>query len=93
MGMIDEIRWDAALPEDHPPEDRIFQTKSLHPSWEHYLVTREGRLLLVGHGWQDEDADRALNGTGVEVEFHGDCPARVAQRPARISGPFYAWDA
>jgi hypothetical protein len=72
MGMIDEIRWDAALPEGHPPEDRIFQTKSLDPSWEHYLVTPEGRLLLVGNGWQDEDLEHALNGTGVEVEFHGD---------------------
>lgn len=54
MGLFDEIRWDAALPEGHPADDRLFQTKSLDPSMLRYVVTAEGRLLLVGHGWDDE---------------------------------------
>jgi hypothetical protein len=72
MGMYDEIRWDAPLPEGHSPEDRIFQTKSLDPCLEHYLVTPEGRLFLVGSGWQGEDLEHAENLQGVDVEFHGD---------------------
>lgn len=72
MGMFDEIRWDAALPEGHPPEDHIFQTKSLDACLEQYLVTAEGRLLLVGNGWQDEDLEHAPNLEGVDVDFHGD---------------------
>lgn len=72
MGMFDEIRWDAALPEGHPSDDRIFQTKSLDPCLEHYLVTPEGRLLLVGSGWQDDELDQASDLKGVEVQFHGD---------------------
>ena len=43
MGLYDEIRWEAALPEGHPPEDRIFQTKSLDRSLEHFRrITRKG---------------------------------------------------
>jgi hypothetical protein len=52
MSVYDEIRWDAAMPEGHPPEDRIFQTKSLDPCLVQFLVTPEG--LLVGSGWRDE---------------------------------------
>jgi len=72
MGMYDQIRWDAALPEGHAPDDRIFQTKSLDPCLEHYLVTREGRLLLVGNGWEDEDLALAHDWKGIDVDFHGD---------------------
>lgn len=72
MGMFDEIRWDAALPEGHPADDRIFQTKSLDPCLEQYLVTPDGRLLLVGNGWQDEDLEQTSDLKGVEVQFHGD---------------------
>ncbi len=72
MGLYDEIRWDAALPEGHPPEDRIFQTKSLDRSLDHFQVTPEGCLLLVGNGWQDEDLEHAPDLSGVEVDFHGD---------------------
>jgi hypothetical protein len=72
MGLFDEIRWDAALPEGHPFDDHIFQTKSLDPCLEHYLVTPEGRLHLVGNGWEDEDLEHAPGLKGVDVEFHGD---------------------
>jgi hypothetical protein len=72
MGLYDEVRWDATLPEGHPPDDRIFQTKSLDPGLEHYVVTPEGRLLLVGNGWQDEALEQAQPLQGVDVEFHGD---------------------
>lgn len=70
MGMFDEIRWEATLPAGHPEDSRLFQTKSLDPCLEHYVVTREGRLLMVGNGWQEEaDSDRER---GIDVEFHGD---------------------
>jgi hypothetical protein len=74
MGLFDEIRWDAALPEDHPPESRLFQTKSLDdPCLDHYIVTPEGRLLLVGGGFYDgADLADAEISQGVDVEFHGD---------------------
>jgi hypothetical protein len=72
MGLYDEIRWDAALPECHPPDDRIFQTKSLHPCLDQFLVSPQGRLLLVGNGFEDDDLERAENLQGVEVDFHGD---------------------
>ena len=72
MGLYDEIRWDAALPIDHPPDDRIFQTKSLDPCLEHFLVSPEGRLLLVGNGWEDDDLEHAQNLQGIDAEFHGD---------------------
>jgi hypothetical protein len=73
MGLYDEIRWDAALPEGHPPDSRLFQTKSLDPCMDHYVVTPEGRLLLVGSGFEDgaDLADREIS-QGVDVEFHGD---------------------
>ena len=44
MGLFDEIRWDAALPKGQPPDSRLFQTKSLDPCLDHYVVTAEGRL-------------------------------------------------
>lgn len=74
MGLSDEIRWDAALPEGHPPDSRLFQTKCLdYPSWDYYVVTPEGRLLLVGNGWEDDaDLADAEISQGIEVEFHGD---------------------
>jgi hypothetical protein len=72
MGLYDEIRWDAPLPEGHPPDDRIFQTKSLDPCLGHFRVTPEGRLELVRNGWDDDDLEVAENLEGVGVEFHGD---------------------
>ena len=54
------------------PRTYIFQTKSLDPCLDHYLVTPEGRLLLVGSGWQDDDLEHAQNLKGVDVQFHGD---------------------
>jgi len=72
MGLYDEVRWDATLPEGHPPDDRIFQTKSLDPGLEQYVVTAEGRLLLVGNGWQDEALEQPQPLQGIDVEFHGD---------------------
>ena len=74
MGLYDEIRWDAALPAGHPPESRIFQTKSLdQPCLDHYVVTAEGRLLLAGNGFEDDgDVADAEISQGIDVEFHGD---------------------
>lgn len=72
MGLYDEVRWDAALPEGHQPDDRLFQTKSLDPSLDYYVVTPDGRLHLVGNGWRDDDLEHASSLNGVDVEFHGD---------------------
>ncbi len=74
MGLFDEIRWDAALPEGHPPDSRLFQTKSLDsPCLDRYVVTAEGRLLLAGNGFEDDaDLANAEISQGIDVEFHGD---------------------
>lgn len=74
MGMFDEIRWDAALAVGQANDDRIFQTKSLERCWDHYVVSPEGRLLLVGNGWEDEeDLSEATDiSRAIDVDFHGD---------------------
>jgi len=73
MGLFDEIRWDAELPKGHPPDNRLFQTKSLDPCMDQYVVTAEGRLLLMGYGFEDSaDLVDAEISEGVDVEFHGD---------------------
>lgn len=69
MGLFDEIRWDAALPEGHPPDSRLFQTKSLDPCLDQYVVTPEGRLLLIGNGFEN---DAEISQGAIDVEFHGD---------------------
>ena len=46
MGLYDEIRCDAPLPDGYPCADRWFQTKTFpHPSMQRYRITRDGRLL------------------------------------------------
>ena len=58
-----------------PAGQQAVPTKCLdYPSWDYYVVTPEGRLLLVGNGWDDDaglsaetDISRA-----IDVEFHGD---------------------
>lgn len=73
MGLYDEIWWEAELPSDHPPTDRLFQTKSLDPCLDRYVVTAEGRLRLVGNGWcDDEDFKGGGEQEGTDVNFHGD---------------------
>ena len=72
MGLYDEIRWDAELPERHPADDRIFQTKFLDPCLEHFVVTPEKRLVLVGNGLMEDDLATAKDVKGVDVAFHGD---------------------
>jgi hypothetical protein len=47
MGIYDEIRWDAVLPEGHPLDSRLFQTKSLdYPSLLEWI-----RRLADGEPW------------------------------------------
>ena len=70
MGLYDEIRWDAELPAGHPEDNRLFQTKSLDPCMEHYVVSPDGRLLLVGNGFNDEQGFES--GQSIDVDFHGD---------------------
>src|ERR1700729_2016109 len=74
MGMYDEVWWEAELPAGHPPTTRLFQTQTLDRCFDHYIVTQEGRLCLVGNGWQD---DGPYDGTQrsyetVDLDFHGD---------------------
>lgn len=67
--MFDQVRWDAALPEGHPADDRVFQTKSLERCMDNFVVTPEGRLVLTAERRRIEDADAS---TGVDVDFHVD---------------------
>lgn len=74
MGMFDEVVFDPALP-DIPSEGRAFQTKSLDRCMDRYLVTKEGRLCLIGSGWLDDEpietaAERAKE--RFDIDFHGD---------------------
>ena len=93
MGLFDEIRWDAALPEGRPPDSRLFQTKSLdYPSWDYYVVTPEGRLLLIGNGFEDDaglSADTDIS-KGIEVEFHPRHTVVVSEGTWRICGALHA---
>ena len=74
MSMLDEVRWDAALPADHPSgANRLFRTSSFGcPCFDHYVVTPEGRLFLVGNGWHDDLEFEDPQRTPVDVGFHGD---------------------
>ncbi len=88
MGLFDEIRWDAVLPKGHPPDSRLFQTKSLdYPCLDHYVVTPEGRLLLVGNGFEDgaDLADAEISSGGIDVEFNGDMRLLSAEGRGNIS--------
>jgi hypothetical protein len=73
MGMYDEVWFDEELP-DFPLRCRRFQTKSLDRCLDRYIVTKVGRLCLVGSVLL-EDApaavahDRAEN---IDTDFHGD---------------------
>lgn len=75
MGLRDDVYWEAELPEGHSEEHRLFQTSSFHNCLDRYVVTKEGRLLLVGNGWQD-DEEPFTGAPGsretVDVDFHGD---------------------
>lgn len=74
MGMFDEVWWQAELPPGHSPENRLFQTKSLHRCLDQYVVTTAGRLCLVSNGWKDgEPFEGAYDPkTAEDTEFHGD---------------------
>lgn len=82
MGLYDEIRWEAALPKGHSPDSRLFRTNSLdYPCLDHYVVTPEGRLFLVGNGFEDgaDLADAEISQGGIDVEFHGDMRLLAAE--------------
>ena len=75
MSLRDEIRWEAQLPADYPSGgNRLFRTGSFGMAcWDHYVVTAEGRLLLVGNGWRDDPEFTDISGRSpVDVEYHGD---------------------
>jgi len=73
MGMYDELWWEAELPVGHPPDDRLFQTKSFNCCLDRYVVTPQGRLCLVGNGWQDDAPFHGERSKGsIDVDFHGD---------------------
>lgn len=74
MGMYDEIWWQAELPRGHSPENRLFQTKSLHRCFDRYVVSAAGRLGLVGNSWQDEGPFEGACDpkASVDTDFHGD---------------------
>ena len=73
MGMYDELWWEADVPVGHPPDSRLFQTKSFDCCLDRYVVTEAGRLCLVGNGWQDDGPFQPESSRRrIDVEFHGD---------------------
>lgn len=71
MGMYDEVAFDAELP-DFPLICRRFQTKSLDRCLDRYLVTKAGRLLLVGNVIADEMPAAARLEERFDIECHGE---------------------
>lgn len=59
MGMFDKVKCDFEMQEKEIQEAE-FQTKDLSCNLDDYVITKDGRLLLVSQG---EDTD---------LEFHGD---------------------
>jgi len=91
MSMPDEIRWDAPLPADHPPgESRLFRTSSLGcSSFDRYLVTSEGRLLLVGNGWHDDPAFEDPSRAPGRCRIPWGRPVAVGRRASKLSGSLH----
>lgn len=73
MGMYDEVWFEEALL-DFPSSCRRFQTKSLDPCMDRYVVTREGRLSLAGNTLTEDAADAVARGRSekIDTDFHGD---------------------
>src|ERR1700733_2552769 len=73
MGMFDEVWFDEDLP-GVPSKNRRFQTKSLDCAMDRYIVTKAGRLCLVGNTFmEDSAADAAQEKTeSSDTDFHGD---------------------
>jgi hypothetical protein len=83
MGMFDEIKCDAALPDNRIEPGRWFQTKSLLNCTFKYTISEKGRL--IHHFQRFEPGPDRETGRGVslptrnlveerdiDTEFHGD---------------------
>jgi hypothetical protein len=73
MGLFDEVWIDEGLP-GFPLGCRRFQTKSLDNCMDRYVVTKEGRLCMVGNVLF-EDTPVAVEqevGDRLDIDFHGD---------------------
>jgi hypothetical protein len=73
MGLYDEVWIDEGLP-GFPLECRRFQTQSLDNCMDRYVITKEGRLCMVGNVLF-EDIPVAAGPEGesrVDIDFHGD---------------------
>ena len=69
MGMYDEVEFDPEWT-GLPSACRHFQTKCLDSCMDRYVVTKAGRLCLVGNVWGDDEPATAEE--SVDIDFHGD---------------------
>jgi hypothetical protein len=83
MGMFDDIRCEAALPDDRFPPGHWFQTKSLNCSRDRFTITREGRLIFHKHRYESGPDWEVLPGVmipggeavhvaDIDMDYHGD---------------------
>jgi hypothetical protein len=70
MGMYDEVWFDEEL-RSFALRCRRFQTKSLERCLDRYMVTKEGRLCLVGNTLMQDSATPG-SPEKVDTDFHGD---------------------
>ncbi len=64
MGMFDTIRCEHPLPDLEDSASMEFQTKSMYSHLESYLITKAGRLVLVGGFGPGRGRD-------LDVQYHG----------------------
>ncbi len=60
MGMFDTVRCQLPLPDLKDPAHVEFQTKSLYCHLDDYIITKAGRLILVG----------GIKGSGADLDVH-----------------------
>lgn len=103
MGMFDEIKCDAPLPDAKCSRDSLFQTKSLYNSMDYFTITAGGRLIFHEHHRELIDKSglryKLIHVADIDMEYHGDvefygvamdggAPATSADSPTAISNGF-----
>lgn len=83
MGMFDEVKVLAALPDDRVAPGKMFQTKDLGSCMVQFTITAEGRLIHNKH-YYEQDGEREIRGgvrlpnyklvrvEDIDMDYHGD---------------------
>src|SRR5467141_1284674 len=81
MGMFDDIRCDAAFPDDRVEPGSLFQSKSLACCMSLYTITKENRLIYhrrkyelmtLGEGSSSDPRYRLVHQEDIDMQYHGD---------------------